>query len=714
MSFLSTLSLAGYELSRFLRGNRTRAALVVLAVIPLLYGALYLYAFWDPTGRLNHVPAALVVEDRATTASDGTKLHVGQDLADELIKREIFDWHVTDEAGAEKGLTDGRYQLLLRIPADFSANLVTGPEPDAAPQSAQLVAVSDDATNYLTGAFARTAFEEVRAAAASSASAGYFDKMLIGFTDLKQQTELAADGAGKLRTGAGSAKSGADRLADGLDDARGGAGRLQNGLGTAGRGAGGLADGLTQLNAGAQQLAAGTQQAAAGGRQLANAVDAAADKAEPLLRANAQRIANAAALMARGADTLAANLGTIDNAADQAVGNARRLQTYLNGLPADTEGLADAKAVAARLVTAAQRVRDTVRAADLDGLRADLRQVAATARQVAAAAPHLADDVAQARSRVDQLSAGLNRLATGAAQLRTGTAQAKQGALDLRGGLYRLSSGARELNGGLGTLASGGHRLAGGLGDLRGGAEQLAHGLTDGAGKIPGYGDDPSHRADVLAAPVSLDRSIRHPAGSYGVGFAPYFLTLALWVGAMIAFMVLRPLNRRYLVSEAPATRVALAGLLPAMAIGLVQATLLFLVVHFALGLDPVRPLATYGLLVLTAFAFAAIMQMLGAVFGTPGRIVALALLMLQLTSSSGSYPVQTSPEFFQAIHPLLPMTYVVQAARHTIDGGLWGPVVQSALLLLAYGLGALILTVLAAHRGRRLTTGDLHPDLVL
>ncbi|MCO8271880.1 YhgE/Pip family protein [Actinoplanes sp. TRM 88003] len=352
--------------------------------------------------------------------------------------------------------------------------------------------------------------------------------------------------------------------------------------------------------------------------------------------------------------------------------------------------------------------------ADLGALRTELRQVAATARQIAAAAPHLADDVQAARARVDQLSAGLNRLATGAAQLSSGTAEAKQGALDLRGGLYRLSSGARELSGGLGRLAGGGHQLAGGLGQLQGGAEKLATGLTDGAGKIPGYGDNPGDRADVLADPVSLDRSVRHPAGTYGVGFAPYFLALALWVGAMITFMVLRPLNRRYLVSEAPSIRVALAGLLPAVAIGLVQATLLFVVVHFALGLNPVHPPATWGLLALTATVFAAIMQMLGAALGAPGRIAALALLMLQLTSSGGTYPVQTSPGFFQAIHPLLPMTYVVQSARHTIDGGPWGTVIQGGLLLVAYGLGAFLLTVLTARRKRRLTPSDLHPELVL
>ncbi|MEV6849743.1 YhgE/Pip domain-containing protein [Actinoplanes sp. NPDC051411] len=711
---MRTLSLAWLELRRFFRGRLTTAAVVVLAVIPLLYGALYLAAFWDPYGHLNHIPAALVVEDRTATATDGTTVHAGQDLADELVRRQIFDWHVTGERAAEKGLESGRYQLMLRIPSDFSSDLVTGPDPSSAPEAAQLRAVSDDATNYLSGVFARTAFDEVRAAAAASASSGYFDKMLIGFTDLKHRTQQAADGASQVRSGADQAETGASELSDGIDRAHAGAGRLANGLGTAGRGANDLVAGLTRLDNGAEQLATGTAQAAAGGQQLAKVVDGAADRIEPVLRQNAATIQDAATQVAKGADALADNVGAISTAADKAVHDARALRSYLDTLPAGTDGLADAKALANQLVDEAEQVRQRVHDADLNGLRDRLRQVASTARQVAAAAPHLADQLSAGRAKVDQLSAGLDQLATGAKQLHTGTTQAKSGAVDLRGGIYQLASGARQLDDGLGTLSTGGRQLADGLGDLQTGAGKLASGLTDGANQIPGYGDDTGSRADVLADPVALDRVVRHPASTYGVGFAPYFLSLALWVGAMVTFMVLRPLNRRYLMSEAPTPRVALAGLLPAVAIGLAQATLLFLVVRFALGLSPVHPWLVWGLLMLTATVFAAIMQLLGAALKAAGRIVALALLMLQLTSSGGTYPVETSPGFFQAIHPLLPMTYTVEALRHAVDGGAASTVGHAALLLLAYGIAGVSLTLGVTHRARRMTGADLHPELVL
>src|SRR3954471_17498692 len=111
---MRVLTLAGMEIKRFMRSRLTAAALAVLAVIPLLYGALYLYALWDPYGRVDHVPAALVMDERRATASDGSTVHAGKDLADELIKRQVFDWTLTDEAGAENGLTSGKYHLILR------------------------------------------------------------------------------------------------------------------------------------------------------------------------------------------------------------------------------------------------------------------------------------------------------------------------------------------------------------------------------------------------------------------------------------------------------------------------------------------------------------------------------------------------------------------------------------------------------------------------
>ncbi|GAA1526309.1 YhgE/Pip domain-containing protein [Dactylosporangium maewongense] len=715
------MRLARFELRRFTRAPITVAALVVLALIPLLYGALYLWAFWDPYGNMRHIPVAVVNADRPATAADGSTVHAGDDLTAKLLRRDVFGWQQTTEAAARKGLADGRFQLVFEIPADFSASLVTPPDPDRDPTGGRLLVVNDDATNYLTGQLSRSVFTEVRASAAASVAGGYFDRMLIGFTDLKSQTAQAADAAGQLSAGATQAGAGAGSLVSGLDRAAGGAGDLAAGLDEATKGSQRLYDGLVALDQGAAQLADGTAQAAAGGRLLATKVGAAADTVEPVLRDNAALIEAAATSIADGADLLREHLDALPalarTATERATATRAALDTLGSRYPqiAGTAEYKTAVAAADAAVTAARSVETRLETGDLGAVRADLDRASKLARQVAAAAPHLADDVAAARAQVDQLADGLDRLAGGAAQLHAGAGEARDGARDLSGGIFRLSTGAQQLDDGLGALSDGGRRLAGGLGELSDGASRLARGLSDGAAKIPGYDPDTrAERAGVLGDPVALDRSTEHPSATYGAGFAPYFLGLALWVGAMISYMVLRPLTRRHLVSGAPAHRAALAGWLPGLAVGVAQATALFLVVRFALGLHPAHPLAMYGFLCLTAVAFTAIVQWLGARLGAAGRLVALAVLMLQLTSSGGTYPIETTPGVLQAIHPFLPMTYVVSGVRHLVNGGPGGTVVTGALVLAGFAAAAFALTTLAAWRGRRLTTSKLHPDLVM
>ncbi|MEU5720491.1 YhgE/Pip domain-containing protein [Micromonospora sp. NPDC047738] len=716
---MSVVRLALFELRRMTRGRLPRAALAVLTVIPLLYGALYLYAFWDPYGNLDRIPVALVNADRPAKAGDGSEVHAGRDLTDELLDRKVFGWTVTDQADATEGLRDGRYHLVFAIPADFSATLVASPEPDQPARRGELQVVNDDATNYLSGLLARSAFSEIRAAAAESTAASYFDRMLIGFTDAKAETGRAADGAGKLHDGLGASQQGAGQLADGLGTAEDGAGQLAGGLNQSVRGAEQLAGGLDQLYTGAAQIADGTNRAATETRAAAAKVDAAADRYEPLLRRNAADIQRAASLVAEGAQALADGLDALPARADEVVTQAEQVRDRLDAVVkthpelADDPDLGAARRAADNAVTAARAMTSALDRTDLTALKKQMTEVEQTARAVAAAAPHLADDVAAARAQVDQLASGLNTLAQGSAKLRDGLGSATDGAHQLRGGLYRLATGARQLDGGLAQLSSGSNRLADGLTKLESGAGDLADGLAAGERKLPGYHDADS-RSGILGDPVGLLRTAHHPAGSYGVGFAPYFLALALWVGAMITYMLLRPVNRRHVMSGAPGWRVALAGWLPAAAIGLAQSAVLFAVVTLVLGLDPQHRMATLGLLALTSLAFTAIMQLLGVALGPAGRLAALALLMLQLTSSGGTYPVQTSPGFFQAIHPWLPMTYVVAGLRHTINGGPGGPVVAGALVLVAFGAGALALTVGAARRSRRLTPAKLHPELVM
>jgi putative membrane protein len=217
-----------------------------------------------------------------------------------------------------------------------------------------------------------------------------------------------------------------------------------------------------------------------------------------------------------------------------------------------------------------------------------------------------------------------------------------------------------------------------------------------------------------MADPVQLASKSLHEAPNYGTGFAPYFIPLSLWVGAMVAYMLIQPMNRRALAAGASSWRIAFAGWLPVAAIGTAQVGALMAVLHWGLGLQMAHAAGTIGFLALVTCCFAAIVQWLNACFGAAGRILVLVVLMLQLTSAGGTYPVQTSPGFFGAIHPYLPMTYVVEGLRRLITGGPLTPVWLGCAVLAAFTVGALALTAFTARRKQVWSLSRLHPELSL
>ncbi|GAA3237835.1 YhgE/Pip domain-containing protein [Streptomyces sp. NPDC006186] len=694
---MRTPRLAALELRRFGRGKLPRAALVALLLLPLLYGALYLWSFWDPYGRLDRIPVALVNADRGATV-DGKRITAGDDIAERLHASQTFDWREVDAEEARRGVEDGTYYLSLTMPADFSARIASSS--GSAPETGALQVRTNDANNYIVGQISRTVFSEVRTAASTRTARTFLDRIFISFSDIHDKTVEAAEGADELSTGIGRAKKGSKDLADGLKEAKEGSGKLSGGL--------------KKLHTGAGELKDGSAQVAEGTKKLAEKVNGTADKVRPFLQDNEKFIGDTARLVADSAAGIRHNLDTLVERAPKTAARAHLAADLLDGvyerrcetpvLP-DTacEDLKKAKTGAADVATVADDLNTLIGDVhgDLKTLDTHLATLEKQARQLAERAPHLSEDLDDAVAKINKLNSGAAEVAKGAKALHTGLGSAKKGAVSLDTGVGKLKTGADTLNGGMFKLVDGSGKLAGGL--------------HDGAGKIPDYDQrERDERTDVMADPVRLATQNLHRAPNYGTGFAPYFIPLSLWVGAMVAYMLIPPMNRRALAAGAPAWRIALAGWLPVAAIGVLQSAALMAVLHWAVGLQAVRAAGTVGFLFLVTACFAAIVQWLNARFGAAGRILVLALLMLQLTSAGGTYPVQTSPGFFNALHPYLPMSYVVQALRRLITGGDPGPVWTACAVLVAFTAGALALTALAARRRQVWTLDKLHPELSL
>ncbi|MFJ5970867.1 YhgE/Pip family protein [Streptomyces sp. NPDC093060] len=689
--------LAALELRRFGRGKLPRAALVALLVLPLLYGALYLWSFWDPYGRLDRIPVALVNDDKGATAG-GKKITAGDDIVAGLRDSKTFAWHEVSDAEARKGVEDGTYYLSLTMPADFSDRIASSS--GDSPETGALRVRTNDANNYIVGQISRTVFNEVRTAASTKASRTFLDKIFISFSGIHDKTVTAAEGADRLKGGLGKAEKGSKDLADGLTDAKSGSGKLSRGL--------------TKLTQGASDLENGSQRVADGTQTLADNVNGVYRKAGPFLKDNEKTIGDTAQLVADSAEAVRHNLDDLVKLAPGAARTAHASAAVLDevyqarcasaAIPDPVcPDLKKARQAAADVATVADDLNTLIadQNGDLKTLRTNLTKLQTQAQALAERAPHLYEDVNDAVTKINKLNDGAAEVAAGAKKLHAG--------------LGTAGTGAAKLDQGIGTAESGAQTLSGGMYKLVDGSGKLAGGLHDGAKKIPDYDkQDRDQHTGVMADPVQLATHDLHKAPNYGTGFAPYFIPLSLWVGAMVAYMLIPPLNRRALAAGSPGWRIALAGWLPVAAVGVLQTVALMSVLHWAIGLQMARAAGTVAFLFLVAACFAAIVQWLNARFGAAGRILVLALLMLQLTSAGGTYPVQTSPGFFNALHPFLPMSYIVAALRRLITGGGLGPVWLACAVLAAFTAGALALTALAARRRQVWTLDRLHPELSL
>ena len=738
-----SLTSTGTELRRFRRGALPKLAIGALIFIPLLYGALYLWAFWDPTGNLDQLPVALVNADQSATSTDGAVVHAGADVAAQLVDSRAVAWVVTDAKDAADGVRHGRYYFAVTIPEAFSTDVVSAGRADPTP--AALMVTYNDTNSFLASTLGKSAMQQIRDAVSSAIGAQAVDQVLVGLGSARDGFAQASDGALTLSAASGQLADGTTQLAAGADQAATGAAGLSAGSRTAATGATSLATGARQVSAGAMTLAAGAQAAADGSGHLAEGATTVAGGAASL-STNAASLAAAlntastgsaqltagATRVSAGVATTAAQVGALSAALPPLSSTLADIGAYL-GQRATGAGDADAAALAARLQTVSQPLTSldtTAMATQLDQLKAGAETVATAASSVQSGVGRLGAGANQLAAGAESLSTGAGALASGAKDLASGTAQVAGGsdtlvtgathladsAVQLSSGITTLAGGSASVADGTSQVAAGAHQASDGAVQLGAGSQKLAAGLSTAAGQIP---DDSAaaqeQRAGVIAAPVGLSSSYLAEAQGFGEGFAPFFIPLALFVGALITWLLMRPVPSRALATPASGVRATLAGYLPAAVVGLAQVAVMLAVIHYGVGLQMDTTLGTIAFTTLIALSFLALQQMLNAIFGPAvGKFVILALLMLQLASSGGTYPVQTTPEFFQAVHPFLPMSYAVDGLRQLITGGADGRLWISVTYLFTMLIASLAVTAWRAGRMRTWTLSRLHPALTI
>ncbi|MDF0753336.1 YhgE/Pip domain-containing protein [Gardnerella greenwoodii] len=688
---VNTIALAFREINNTLKGKARKLVIGTVALIPLLYGSLYLWAFTNPYKTLDTVPVAVVVEDNGAMIN-GKMRNIGNEIKTRLKNQkdggEGFQWNFVNSAEANKGLKNGNYFMVATIPASFS-KCIASAQYDT-PTKAKLHVKYDQASNMLASQIGKTAFRTMRTEISEAIAQEYWEHMFAKVNSASDSLGAAADGAGALHEGSKSLQGGINKLADGSNKLSQSLQKLQGGLGELQKGANTLTEANARSKEGAQYLAQKTQDLANGAQQLSEGT---------------QRLSAATSEFYEGAQKLAASSNELEEHVK--AGNAET-KAQITGLLMQAQNPAVTKEdVLANLQILAEGLGE-----NSNLLETNLSALSAGADRLSAGSLQIKGGADALMQGMEKVNVGSNQLAGGANTLADGLTQVSNGSEKLNSGVNEAAQGSAKIVNGSDQLNSGAKKLSDNTPKLVDGAKKLHDGLKDAqkSGKVNGI----VQKSKMMSAPVSLEEHEYSHVENYGTGFAPYFISIALWVGALMTTFVLRVMDRRAILNGMNPLKSALISLTPFVIMGVAQAIILMGVVQGALKFQIDNVVAFYALGIIASIVFMAIMQMIMVVFRMPGRIVAIVLLMLQITSSAGTFPVQMTPAFFRAVHPYLPMTYSIMGLRQAMSGKNSGEIVSGIGMLVLFGVIAIAITSISFRMKRTVKMFDLHPVITL
>lgn len=408
------------------------------------------------------------------------------------------------------------------------------------------------------------------------------------------------------------------------------------------------------------------------------------------------------------------NLSTLKNKANQVLPLA---STSLTGL---SSGLTEIQgAVTSKLVPDSQSIRSGVNAytAGVDKvsqgasqlseknstLTGGLDQLVSGSTTLTQKSSSLTEGVGQLVEKTPELVSGIEKLSIGSNQLnqksqeliagvnklQSGSSQLADKSSRLLSGASQLENGSNKLADGAGKLAEGGTKLTSRLEGLQTGLASLGQGLSNASGQLKSASTE-SKNAEILSNPLSLSKTDNDQVPVNGIAMAPYMISVALFVAAISTNMIFAKLPSGSHPESRWAwlkSRAEINGIIAVLA-----GILVYGGVHL-IGLTANHEMRTFILIILTSLVFMSMVTALTTWNSRIGAFFSLILLLLQLASSAGTYPLALTNDFFRAINPWLPMSYSVSGLRRTISmtGNIHHQVIFLAVILALFtGLGML------------------------
>ncbi|MFB6467339.1 YhgE/Pip family protein [Cytobacillus sp. Hz8] len=745
-------SLIGAELKDIITNRKVLIPIIAVLIVPVLYAGMFMWAFWDPYAHLESLPVAVVNNDTGANF-EGENLDIGKELVKEIKKSDEFKFTIVNKKEAYNDLEKQKYYMVVEIPKNFSENATT--LLDDHPKKLELKYIPNEGYNFLSGQIGNTAMLNIQASLQEKVTKTYTETIFEKIKEMSDGFTQASDGAGQLKNGAIKLSDGAEKIKENLTTLANKSIEFKEGVLTADDGSKQLAEGTKELNSGLSQLKQGhnqllygTKATLSGTNQLASGIgqvqaglnqvdtkmndlikgtnDAKTGVAQfnsqlPELEKNTEALATGSAKLDAGINQFEQQLTSqLTQASKQQL---EQLMPYLQKSMTPEQLAALQKQLNDQNLAMQKQI-----AAGFDQLKSGSSQVAAgTAQLNKAVSSEISPNISKLNAGLTQISdgqtqlkAGIHSLAFGSNNLNTGVQQLQSGEKELvtgssvfneklgeaQKGSEQAVSGSSDLSSGLSQLSDGSVKLADGTEKLADGSKDLTKGTTqlkDGTKELHSKLSDASNETssvkandknfDMMASPVKLDSNGINKVPNYGTGFAPYFLSLGLFVGSLLMSIVfplvepaIRPKNGVRWFSSKLAI---LAG------IGVIQALIAVMIIILGLKLE-VESLPLFILTaIVTSLAFMTLIQMLVSILGDPGRFIAILILIFQLTTSAGTFPLELIPNALQPINAFLPMTYTVRAFKAAISTGDFSYLWHNIFILLMFVISFAIISLL-------------------
>ncbi|HER5752747.1 YhgE/Pip domain-containing protein [Streptococcus pyogenes] len=746
------------ELKTLIKNPKLMITMIGVALVPALYNLSFLGSMWDPYGRVNDLPIAVVNHDKPAKRADKS-LTIGNDMVDKMSKSKDLEYHFVSAKQAQEGLKEGDYYMVITLPEDLSQRAATLLNPE--PQKLTIRYQTSKGHGMVAAKMGETAMAKLKESVSQNITKTYTSAVFSSMTDLQSGLKEASAGSQALASGAKTAQAGSQTLSTNLAALTGasqqfqqGTGRLTSGLTTYTDGVNQVKNGLGTLSTdipnylnGVSRLSQGASQLNQGLSQLTQATTLSNEKAKgiqslivglPVLNQGIQQLNTELSTLQPpnlNADELGNSLGAIAQAAKQVIAeetaaqneelSALQATSVYQSLTAEQQGelaAALSQSDKSQTVSAAQTILSSVQtlstslqslsqedqSKQLEQLKEAVAQIANQSNQALPGASSALTELSTGLAKVNgslnqQVLPGSNQLTTGLAQLNRYNTAIGSGVIKLSEGTNALSSKSGELLDGSHQLSEGATKLADGSSQLSQGGHQLTSGLTElstGLSTLNGSLAKASQQlslvsvtdknAKAVAKPLVLNEKDKDGVKTNGIGMAPYMIAVSLMVVALSTNVIFanslsgRPVKDKW---DWAKQKFVINGFISTMG-----SIVLYLAIQ-SLGFEARYGMETLGFIMLSGWTFMALVTALVGWDDRYGSFASLVMLLLQVGSSGGSYPIELSGAFFQKLHPFLPMTYVVSGLRQTIS--LSGHIGVEVKVLTGFLLAFMVLALL-------------------